>query len=403
MKTVGRWLSGGVCERNMRVFRVLKVTQSLLFYIPVWVAYERQFLDFSQFTLIEAIIYGIQMALELPTGALADLWGKRMTVFSGLLVSAAGLFLYGIATSFPLFVLYACVTGIGGALISGAEEALLFDSLKEGGREQEFGERMGYFNMIFQIGLAVSAVIGGWLGSLSYSLAVWATFASTLMTAILSLFLVEPHVDTEQFTLKNYLRQTKMGIKELVKNDHIKQISLFYILVGGITWVCQLIFNASILTDLGFTPSEFGWTMALLRIINGVLLFRVLRLGSFLNRSRVFLMFPVVMTLGLLPGIWLGKWIAVPFIAAIMFSSTARWSILGKYTNEEFSSNNRATAISTLSMAIGVIYIVVAVVSGPIMQAFGGARIMYTLLGIVTLLTVLPLGIRLASAHKSQG
>lgn len=34
----------------------------------------------------------------------------------------------------------------------------------------------------------------------------------------------EPKINTEKFTLKNYLRQTKQGVKQLTKTDYIKEV-----------------------------------------------------------------------------------------------------------------------------------------------------------------------------------
>lgn len=106
------------------------------------------------------------------------------------------------------------------------------------------------------------------------------------------------------------------------------------------------------------------------------------------------------MMTALLPGIWMSRWVAAPFIAASMMSSTARWVILGKYTNEEFASKYRATAISALSMAIGIIYVGFTFSAGFVMENFGGTRTIFTMLGLLTAVSVLPLGIKLAKAHQ---
>jgi hypothetical protein len=82
-------------------------------------------------------------------------------------------------------------------------------------------------------------------------------------------------------------------------------------------------------------------------------------------------------------------------IAGAMFSSTARWTVLTKFTNAEFDSRKRATAISALSMLIGIIYVGLVLASGPVISWWGSASVMYTVLGIATAVLVLPLGIGL--------
>ncbi|MBI4066421.1 hypothetical protein HY411_01750 [Candidatus Gottesmanbacteria bacterium] len=65
-----------------------------------------------------------------------------------------------------------------------------------------------------------------------------------------------------------------------------------------------------------------------------------------------------------------------------------------------FDSKYRATAISALSMIVGVIYVVITSLSGPVIAAYG-VRTVYTILGVLTLFTVLPLSVVLVRNHKN--
>lgn len=374
----------------------------MYFTIPIWVAYERQFLTLSQFTSIEAIIFGIQLILELPTGAFADLFGKRCSVVLGGLFSVMSLVIYAFSTSYIWFIVYAVLSGIGGAFISGSQEALLYDSLKEDGKEDSYDKVNSKLEVLFQISVAAATIIGGIIGAYSYIIPIWLTTSTFLLCTVVSLLFKEPHIDTEKFTLQRYVRQTKIGTMELVKNRHIALISSFYILVGFITWVCQLVFNLTLLTEVGQTTMEIGIIAASVRIINSIVLFKLVHIGTLLTKSRTFLMFPLVMIIALLPGVFLSRWVVIPSVALMMFLSTARWVILSKYTNQEFSSQNRSTAISALSMGISIFYVLILILSGPVMEKFGGVKMIYTLLGILSLITVLPLGVYLAKIHKNE-
>ena len=67
----------GIYPRNMRVFYFVDTLRAMWFLTSVWVIYERQFLTLSQLTLIEAFIIGVTLLMQLPTGAFADLFGKK--------------------------------------------------------------------------------------------------------------------------------------------------------------------------------------------------------------------------------------------------------------------------------------------------------------------------------------
>jgi len=391
-----------IYKRNIFVFYVTEIARSLLFYIPIWVAYELQYITLAQLPLIEAVMLGLQLVMELPTGAFADLIGKRWTVFLGYLFFVLGGVIYVHARSFPVFLIYALLFGFGDSLISGAKEALLYDTVKGVGKEEHYAKIHSKISWIFQIGLAFSMIVGGALGAISYEVAIWATVATTAISAVASLFFYEPLIDTEKFTLKRYVLQTKEGFHEVLRTPYVKRISLFYILVGGVTWVCNLIFNMTILTQQGFSAFELGIILAIIRIVNSSVLFRGLHIGTVFTKKRTFLLLPIILMICLLPGVVLTKWMAVVTVAGVLFCSSARWTILGKYTNAEFSSKNRATAISTLSMAIGIIYVIVALISGPLMNWWGNAGIMFTLLGICTVIFILPLGLSLRKNHSGE-
>lgn len=391
-----------IYKRNIKVFYITEIARALIFYIPIWVAYELQYITLAQLPLIEAMMLGTQLILELPTGALADLIGKKWTMVFGYLFSAIAYIVFAYAKSFPVFLLYALGLGLGDSLISGAKEALMYDTVKGVGKEKQYSVIHSKFSLCVQISLAVSIIIGGILGSINYSYAIWATAIAVAISGFASLLFFEPLIDTEKFTLKRYISQTKEGFHEVLRTPYVKRISLFYILVGGITWVCNLIFNMTVLTQKGFTAMELGIILSVIRIVNGVVLFRGLNIGTFFTKKRIFLFLPMLMVICLLPGIVLTKWTAVFSVAGLLFASTARWTILGSYTNDEFSSKNRATAISTLSMAVGILYVFVALVSGPIMNWWGNAEIMFTLLGIFTMIFILPLGLSLRKNHSSE-
>lgn len=389
-------------KRNLKLYSWLKLFSSVYFHVPVWVAFELRYLTFSQLTTIEGIIMASQLVLELPTGAFADLVGRRISMTLGYLTKASTMLLYAFANNFSLFLIYALLFGLGEALISGSEEALLYDNLKELGREKYFSKFYSKMGVIVQISVSIATFIGGVMNSFYFRLPMITYAFGLFLAALVSFSLQEPRLDTEKFTLKNYLQKTKDGTKELFKNPHIKRVSWFYILVGFISWANMLVFKTTYLVELGYSEFELSIVLSVIRIFNSLFLFKVLNVGRFFNRQRTYLFFPILMIASFLPGIWLTKWIALPFVAGAMISSSARWIILGKYTNKEFDSRHRATAISALSMFVGIGYIVTVFLSGPIIEHFGGTKYMFTFLGVLSAIFVLPLGLSLAKNHKGR-
>lgn len=389
-------------QRNEKVFYISEFFNGLIFHMPVWVAFELQFITLGQLALIEAVMQGSQLLSELPTGAIADLLGKKASVIIGRIIGLISLFMYASATSLSGFVVYAIVSGIGDSFVSGAKDALLYDSLKEDGREHQFTKISSKLSLIFQLSFAAAILLGGALSLWGYTTAIYATVLSYSIVLILSFWLREPHLDTEKFTLPRYIRQFREGFRELFKSPYIRDISLFYIGVGGVTWSAMMIFNTSLLTTIGYTAFEIGIIVAAIRLFNSGVLFGALKISELVTKRRAYLVFPVIMLLAYLPGFWLTKELAVFAVAGSIFASSARWVILGGYVNEHYESKNRATALSTLSLLVAFAVLGFALVSSPIMNYFGDVKAVYTLLGICTAFTVLPLGLRIRKRYHAK-
>jgi MFS family permease len=392
--------NNSIIKHNLRVFYVVDIFRAMWFITSIWVIYERQFLTLTQLTFIEALILAASLVTQLFTGAFADLFGRRTAMVIGMLLYAVSLSLYSVSTVFSQFILYALFFGLAESFIDGTREALLYDTMKQEGETVNFPVISSKLSMIFQVTLAIATVIGGWIGSFSYIYVIRMTAASFLLAAISSLFFREPAIDSEKFSMKGYISKTKKGVLELFRNSYIKKISLYYVLIGSITWVCVITFNIMLLSELRYTTTQIGFAIAATRIVNSVILFRLIRVGTFFTKRRTFLLLPFILVVSFLPGIWLSKWLALIPVMGAMLVSTARWNLLTRYTNAEFESKNRATAISALAMVIGIIFVIVVGISGYVMEHFGGARTVYSILGIITLFTALPLGIHLAKNHS---
>lgn len=391
-----------ISGRNVRVHYLHHFFRGLIFHMPVWVAFELQFISLAELAVIEAIIQGSQLISELPTGAIADLLGKRASVLIGGVLRVLGLIIFVRATSFPAFVLYALVIGIGDSFISGAYDALVYDSLKQDGKEKQYPRVASKANLIFQVSFAAAILAGGVLSLWGYKAAIWAAVLANITSLVTMALFREPRIDTVTFTIKSYLRQFKAGFREIFKNRYVRDISLFYIGVGGVTWSATMIYNTSLLTTIGYTTFEIGIIVAVIRIINSSILFKALGISSLITKRRAYLLFPILMILCYLPGIVLNKQAAIAAVAISIFLSTSRWVLLGSYVNEHYESRNRATAISTLSMAIAFAVVATALVSGPVMTYLGGVKTMFTFLGLISLITVLPLGIRIRSRYHPK-
>lgn len=367
--------------------------------LPIWVAFYTSKISLGELAVVTACGSLISILLEVPTGALADLIGRRTTVFLGMMAKVMMFGLIPFISSFWGILAFMLLEGIGDALISGADVAIMYDSLKELHREDEFSQM--YNNLLFRyrIGLILGSFVAGPLFMVWRGLPFVLRSVTYLISAACVYLLVEPHIDSQKFTFKTYINQTKQGIFELTRNDYVKKLAAYYIFVGGITWACLTYFNQPFIYTFNFTPRAISVITGFAYIFSSGALWLLLKKPKLLNRQNVYLGFPLLMVIGFIPALFVNKVFGIILMILIQITGSARFSILDKYVNQEFTSVNRATAISTLNMMVNLVMTSLIFLGGIIQSKFD-TRLVYTSLGIVTLCIVMPLALVLIQDHK---
>ena len=127
-------------QANIWKFYLDTFLLNLQLWWPIWIIYLQEERGFSlgQVTLLEVPFYLSIVVLQIPAAAIADRWGRRTSLALGALLWAAGVTLFGLADTYQLLLFSYLVWGIAIALMTGADSAFLYDSLKALGREDEY-------------------------------------------------------------------------------------------------------------------------------------------------------------------------------------------------------------------------------------------------------------------------
>ncbi len=130
---------------------------------------------------------------EVPTGVLADRWSRRGALVLAGVLEAAGFVLWTVAPGLPGFAAGFVVWGIGGALVSGAGEALVYDGLAAVGAEGSYVRVHGATTATELLVQVPTALLAGVLvGAGGYELVGWASVATCLAAAALATRFPEP-------------------------------------------------------------------------------------------------------------------------------------------------------------------------------------------------------------------
>ncbi len=177
--------------RNIPLFYVYYLFKNASFQRGIFLLFliDKGFHDVELGTL-QATLYLVNFAAEVPTGMLGDKFGRRWSILAGLTITVATgvaqLLLGGLT---PFLVLFA-LQGVAFAFVSGSDAALFYDSLKALGREADYVKLRARMGLIGSTSLAVAMAVGGVLKAVSWT-AVYLTSAAAMTVAAASVALMK--------------------------------------------------------------------------------------------------------------------------------------------------------------------------------------------------------------------
>lgn len=143
---------------NLKWFAYYRFFLNFQLWFPIWVLYLQDFRGFSltQVTALDAAFWMAIVLGEAPTGTVADRWGRRQSLVLGAICFVIAVLIFGLATSYPLVLLSYVIWGLSLTLQSGADEALLWETMQHEGRAEQYVRVSGRMTA-----LNYGAVMGG--------------------------------------------------------------------------------------------------------------------------------------------------------------------------------------------------------------------------------------------------
>ncbi|MEK7141167.1 MAG: MFS transporter, partial [Patescibacteria group bacterium] len=193
--------------RNIRLISWLNFCTDFIFFAPVAILYFAHVTGSYVLGMsIFSVAYVSSAIFEVPTGIVSDLVGRKKTTIFGALCAVLCVIFYAIGGSYWVLILGSLFQGLSRAFYSGNNDALLHDTLREIGKENEYHTYLGKTGSMFQFALAVAAVLGGFMAARSYSLVMWASVVPQIGALLISIYLVEPKkINTESANVLSHL------------------------------------------------------------------------------------------------------------------------------------------------------------------------------------------------------
>ena len=167
---------------------------------------------------MDAMAFAIGLLAEVPSGALADKFGRDKMVRLGHLLAAIGILVQAFGSSFVPFFVGQAILMIGIAFVSGADEALFFQRLKFKRTSADWRKLIMRGSQFALVGSLAATVAGGWLHTINPRI----PWILTGMAFIIGVMLIWPVKDTRprnarqklSVEIKDYLDDIKTGFRQ---------------------------------------------------------------------------------------------------------------------------------------------------------------------------------------------
>lgn len=233
-------------ERNIKYYYLFSIFAFTPFSMPIITLFwQSNGLTLNDIYLLQSIFSIIIVFLDVPTGLVADRLGKKTSLKYASLIMTLGWVGYFFSSSFFTFLLSEFLLAIGVALLSGADSALLFETLKELNREIEYKKHEGSSRAFQMYSFAVCNLIGGFLGSYSLKYAVLASAIGPFIAFILSYQLIEVNKQEKIKSIReawsSYKELFSSALKFVFKHKLIQWNLIFFsVLIGSSFWALWL-------------------------------------------------------------------------------------------------------------------------------------------------------------------
>jgi len=358
-------------QRNPPLLCVFHALQMSLFPMAILTVFYREDLgmNMTEIMLVQGG-FGLAMAFfEFPSGYLADRIGYRRTLMISAVMNSIGYSIYARANGIGGVIAGEMVLGLGIALISGSDAALMYESLKETRREREYGKWNGRVRFWGQLGEGSAALVAGLM------FAHWARlpFVAEIFVWFVNLGVAWRLVEPERHrpVLDDNWKQVKALVHHVLRVDpKLRAVMLLTIVLGMSSfvpvWTIQLY-----ATDSGMDAAWLGVMWATANYSVALSSLYATRITNRLGLVRMMVLCIALIAIGyagmgLITSLWGVLFYFVLTIMRGLFSPP-----LGHEEQRLIPSEDRAGFLSFRSLAFRASFLVIGPTVGRAMDGWG--------------------------------
>jgi len=367
-------------KRNISVSYIYNFLLQLNITSAIWVLYLAfRGMSLVEIGLLESVYHITGVLFELPTGVIADVYGKKFSVVTGRIVSVVSCILMITSDSFLGFAIAFCLSSASMNLNSGAAEALIYDSLKELGEEDKYKKIWGNLAFIMSIAQGLAVLLGGILADIRF---LYAYILGTILqigalTAAFSFSEPPIHKDRDKDKKENQEKQQgNLIVNQLVTSIKVlkaRRMVLYLILFSSLVASLQttvFFYSQQYFSDMSYSKTAIAIICASSSLIEAISSKYAYRIEKILKLKGILISIAVVNIVALM-GLAFIKNLSIAFFLVTSITGGLAFTIFSDYINSRIPSEYRATILSFDSLCFSAFMICVFPLFGLLAEKIG--------------------------------
>jgi MFS family permease len=355
-----RWLSGK--------YLAYQLFTNMWFMGAVWLYFYRIFVTDQQVGIFDGLAFAIGLIAEVPSGALADRFGRDKIVKLGQVLIAAGLFTQALGSAFMPFLVGQSITMIGVAFASGADDALFFEQLNFKKDSVHWRKLVARGSQLALIGSLVAITLGGFLYEINPRIPWMLTGACFIIATLVILPVTDtrPRSARKSFgaELKEYLKDIKTGFAQFYLPKLWLYVPLILTVQGIFYTAGWGLLRIVLLDRFHFSPFWGSIALALCSLITVGILAFIHRYAESMSEKQVLSVISLSAVAALLLSLAdIGPWGFV-VILALYAGEHILHPFMSEVLNDRAPEHQRATVLSVASFLRTLPYVVLAPIIG---------------------------------------
>lgn len=257
-------------ERNLKLMMLQSIFLEPLFWGSILIISIQNLahMTLEEIYFQEAVCVVIMLVIDIPTGALADIIGRKKMLVIGHVIGFTN-FLFFAFMSEPWHTWAANILwSIGGAFRSGADKALIQESCIGLGKDKHYyrkyaGKASGLRFLMF----GLCAPVASYLAEYNLRLPLLLSIPFLVIPLVTAFMLTEPPRDgVRELSVKDHLFQMKDGIIDTCKDKRILWIMLYLCVISASSKIWFFAYNPYF-EHVGLPIRYFGWIFLALNVI----------------------------------------------------------------------------------------------------------------------------------------